>query len=242
VPLRIIISWKWPNQQYNAIACQCANGKNGGCCEYRIAYCAKEELSMTLLITSTEQNKITIPAWLMATLNLHEGEEVSAIVEGDTLRVERIASMSPQNGKARADALSAGPDIDEAHDFPPLAEIVAQIKAMPPNPKSIHPATKSVQAVLAELAANPSPAPDYTWQEWDRMWAEFEAELKALDRADAAQAARLQVDLRRRGWQLGTVDALIATVALRYDLTLLTTDQDFSAIDGLKQENWMSSG
>jgi predicted nucleic acid-binding protein len=35
------------------------------------------------------------------------------------------------------------------------------------------------------------------------------------------------------------VDALIATVALRYDLILLTTDRDFSIISTLKQENWL---
>lgn len=61
-----------------------------------------------------------------------------------------------------------------------------------------------------------------------------------LDRADAERAAGLQIQLRRQGWQLGTVDALIAAVALRYGLTLLTTDQDFSAIPDLDQENWVT--
>lgn len=63
-----------------------------------------------------------------------------------------------------------------------------------------------------------------------------------LDRADAEQAADLQLQLRRRGWQLATVDALIAAVALRYNLTLLTSDQDFTAIASLPQENWLASG
>jgi tRNA(fMet)-specific endonuclease VapC len=62
-----------------------------------------------------------------------------------------------------------------------------------------------------------------------------------LDRADAEQAASLQLQLRRQGWQLATVDALIAAVALRYDLTLLTTDKDFTAISALNQENWLTS-
>jgi predicted nucleic acid-binding protein len=35
------------------------------------------------------------------------------------------------------------------------------------------------------------------------------------------------------------VDALIAVAALRLDLTLLTTDRDFTPIPGLKQANWM---
>ena len=60
-----------------------------------------------------------------------------------------------------------------------------------------------------------------------------------LDRADAERAAHLQILLRRQGWQLGTVDALIAAVALRYGLTLLTTDKDISVIPGLNQENWL---
>lgn len=60
-----------------------------------------------------------------------------------------------------------------------------------------------------------------------------------IDRIDAEQAAELQILLRRRGWQLETVDALIATVALRNNLVLLTTDRDFRAVPHLQQENWM---
>ena len=62
-----------------------------------------------------------------------------------------------------------------------------------------------------------------------------------LDRTDAERAAQLQLQLRSRGWQLGTVDALIAAVALRHNLTLLTTDKDFTPIPTLKQENWLTS-
>ena len=46
-------------------------------------------------------------------------------------------------------------------------------------------------------------------------------------RADYVDAASLRNACRRAGVQLGTIDALIAQVAIRYDLTLLTTDQDF---------------
>ena len=59
------------------------------------------------------------------------------------------------------------------------------------------------------------------------------------DENDARFAAELQLSLRRRGWQLETVDALIATIALRYDLTLLTSDNDFQAVPGLKLESWL---
>lgn len=59
------------------------------------------------------------------------------------------------------------------------------------------------------------------------------------DEIDAELAADLQIALRRRGRQLATVDALIATVALRYNLTLLTADKDFQAVPQLRHENWL---
>lgn len=74
--------------------------------------------------------------------------------------------------------------------------------------------------------------------EWQRLMPGLT--MYDLDRADAERAAYLQLQLRRRGWQLGTVDALIAAVALRYSLTLLTTDKDFTVIPALKQENWLA--
>lgn len=73
--------------------------------------------------------------------------------------------------------------------------------------------------------------------EWTRLSVMFGH--YTLDQQDAERAAFLQVQLRRRGWQLGTVDALIATVALRYTLTLLTAGRDFSQVPGLVQENWL---
>ena len=60
-----------------------------------------------------------------------------------------------------------------------------------------------------------------------------------IQESDAEQAADLQVQMRRRGRQLETVDALCAVIALRHDLTLLTTDRDFNPIPDLKIENWL---
>lgn len=74
--------------------------------------------------------------------------------------------------------------------------------------------------------------------EWTRLRPNFTCYIP--DEADAEQAATLQISLRRRGWQLETVDALIAVVALRYRLTLLTADKDFSPIPQLDQENWLA--
>jgi tRNA(fMet)-specific endonuclease VapC len=59
------------------------------------------------------------------------------------------------------------------------------------------------------------------------------------DEVDGVMAAELQLALRRRGWQLETVDATIATIALRYDRVLLTSDRDFQAVPNLRQENWL---
>lgn len=47
------------------------------------------------------------------------------------------------------------------------------------------------------------------------------------DREDHIQAAELRNTCRRAGIQLGTIDALLAQLGIRHDLTLLTTDQDF---------------
>ncbi|MEZ4727478.1 MAG: type II toxin-antitoxin system VapC family toxin [Caldilineaceae bacterium] len=74
--------------------------------------------------------------------------------------------------------------------------------------------------------------------EWNRLYPLFV--FYHVDQSDAEQAATLQLELRRRGRQLHTVDALIAAVALRYDLTLLTTDKDFQAVPGLAQEDWIA--
>lgn len=47
------------------------------------------------------------------------------------------------------------------------------------------------------------------------------------DTADHIQAAELRNMSRRKGVQIGTIDALIAQLSLRYQLSLLTSDKDF---------------
>ena len=48
------------------------------------------------------------------------------------------------------------------------------------------------------------------------------------DRDDHIAAAVLRNACRRAGVQIGTIDALLAQLAIRHDLTLLTTDKDFT--------------
>jgi len=94
--------------------------------------------------------------------------------------------------------------------------------------------------VITETIAGFSILPRATqnWAEWQLLRPTFI--LLPLDEGDAVEAARLQVLLRRTGRQLMTVDALIATIALRYDLTLLTTDGDFTSVPLLRLQNWLT--
>lgn len=50
------------------------------------------------------------------------------------------------------------------------------------------------------------------------------------ERRDHVAAADLRNDCRRRGVHVGTIDALLAQLCIRFELTLLTTDADFRAM------------
>lgn len=74
--------------------------------------------------------------------------------------------------------------------------------------------------------------------EWERLKPNFR--FYAPDVLDAEKAAALQIALRRQGWQLETVDALVAITAERYRLILLTRDKDFTRVPGIRIEQWLS--
>jgi len=48
------------------------------------------------------------------------------------------------------------------------------------------------------------------------------------DRQDYIDAAELRNVCRRAGVQIGTIDALLSQLCIRHELTLLTTDRDFT--------------
>jgi predicted nucleic acid-binding protein len=52
------------------------------------------------------------------------------------------------------------------------------------------------------------------------------------DRTDHIEAAALRNRCRRAGIQAGTIDALLAQLCLRHDLTMLSADDDFRHIAG----------
>ena len=50
------------------------------------------------------------------------------------------------------------------------------------------------------------------------------------DRQDHIDAAELRNRCRRAGVQIGTIDALLAQLCVRHELTILTTDKDFGRV------------
>jgi predicted nucleic acid-binding protein len=61
--------------------------------------------------------------------------------------------------------------------------------------------------------------------------------LMVPDRDDHIQAAELRNHCRRNGVQIGTIDALLSQLCIRHDVTMLTTDLDFTHVakhSGLK--------
>jgi len=62
----------------------------------------------------------------------------------------------------------------------------------------------------------------------DRIVEAFSAlPLITPSREDHIDAADLRNACRRKGVQLGTIDALLAQLCVRHDLTMLTEDRDF---------------
>jgi predicted nucleic acid-binding protein len=50
------------------------------------------------------------------------------------------------------------------------------------------------------------------------------------DRDDHIGAAEIRNRCRRSGVQIGTIDAILAQLCIRHDLTMLTTDGDFTRV------------
>ena len=61
-------------------------------------------------------------------------------------------------------------------------------------------------------------------------------------RADHINAAELRNACRRRGIQVGTIDALLAQICIRYDLVMLSADLDFRHVaDWTPLQLWRAS-
>jgi tRNA(fMet)-specific endonuclease VapC len=63
-----------------------------------------------------------------------------------------------------------------------------------------------------------------------------------FDEASAEQAARARAQLERQGRPIGTIDTLIAGIALAHQLTLVTRNtREFERVQGLRVENWFEA-
>jgi hypothetical protein len=69
---------------------------------------------------------------------------------------------------------------NQQDDYPTPEEVVTKIKATPPNPASIRPATGS----LAEALQNAPHDPDFDLETWTKGWAAVETEMKTITRAN----------------------------------------------------------
>lgn len=63
-------------------------------------------------------------------------------------------------------------------------------------------------------------------------------DLLPWDSAVAARYGDLRAELGRRGTPLGNLDTLIAAHALALDCTLVSNDQAFARVPGLRWEDW----
>ncbi|RPI81694.1 MAG: type II toxin-antitoxin system VapC family toxin, partial [Planctomycetaceae bacterium] len=63
-----------------------------------------------------------------------------------------------------------------------------------------------------------------------------------FDRDCAREFGRLRVELRRSGIEVPSIDLMIATTALLYDLTLVTNNtSDFQRIPDLRLQDWQAT-
>lgn len=78
----------------------------------------------------------------------------------------------------------------------------------------------------------------------DANWKALEVFLKQiriwpLDVSTAQVYGRLYQELRASGRVLSQVDMMVAAMARRMKLTVLTTDGDYQKIEGIKVEDWI---
>ncbi len=68
----------------------------------------------------------------------------------------------------------------------------------------------------------------------DRIVEYFKAlPLLIPEREDHIKAADLRNRCRKKGVQVGTIDALLAQLCIRHELQMLTTDQDFTYVSNV---------
>lgn len=99
-------------------------------------------------------------------------------VNAFTSRLLESVLYSPQDTDWRTER-------SNAETSPGLLALVAEIAALPKESALFEPATKTVEEFFSEDRGAAFDEKPISPEEWDRLWAEFEEELKEIDRADA---------------------------------------------------------
>jgi antitoxin component of MazEF toxin-antitoxin module len=67
---------------------------------------------MTLIVQSSSEDVISLPVWLMNRLNLHEGDEIKTVIDGQLLRITPLDQFLALRG-----ALEGDQEFDAAIEF-----------------------------------------------------------------------------------------------------------------------------
>ncbi|MBP9501390.1 MAG: hypothetical protein KBF17_04435 [Candidatus Promineofilum sp.] len=101
--------------------------------------------------------------------------QLSETLEKNLRRAARQRRLSPE--KLAAQILEEALFVETS---PNLEEVIAKIKALPPNPHAIRPAVGSLKEALEAAPEDPN----FNLEKWQRQWAAVEEEMKAMDRVD----------------------------------------------------------
>jgi tRNA(fMet)-specific endonuclease VapC len=123
--------------------------------------------------------------------------------------------------------------------------LAATLRKVSPVRDRIHLARRSgqrfisVHPVLCELEVgiHQTPKPDENRRRLAQLLRHIR--LWPLDTETARFYGTVYLELRRQGRALSQVDMMLAALARQHKLTILTSDQDFTALADLHVENWI---
>lgn len=67
---------------------------------------------MTMIVQNSSEDVISLPAWLMKLLNLHEGDAIKTAIDGQTLRITPLEQFLALRGILENDS-----EFDAAIDY-----------------------------------------------------------------------------------------------------------------------------
>lgn len=123
-------------------------------------------------------------------------------------------------------------DLLKKQPSPALLKKLAQV---PPEKQF----TSAITAGELFYGAYKSPRKDYFLQKLEQVvWPRVQ--IISFDRKTAKTYGQLRADLERAGQPLSGTDLMIASIALTYNLTLVTGNiKHFTRVKGLRVEDWL---